>query len=109
MLAYETVNNVWPVSFFNKQTPLFATQPTASAIVQGQMLSRSLLTPGVMTNAAGGTVTGRFAFATPTIVPNAGSTNVYVTVTPVDVFYYNNATTTVNVTVRSNGTLILLH
>jgi autotransporter-associated beta strand protein len=82
-----------------KGTPTLAV-PTASAIAYGQALSSSALTGGAATNVNNGVaVAGGFAFTTPTIVPNAGTTNVSVTFTPADTKNYNLATTTVAVSV----------
>ncbi|MGD0745103.1 MAG: hypothetical protein ABSA45_08100, partial [Verrucomicrobiota bacterium] len=52
------------------------------------------------TNAAGAAVDGSFAFTTPGIAPNAGTTNVSVTFTPTDATDYSTATATVSVTVN---------
>ena len=89
-----------------KQTPLVATVPTTTAITYGQTLASSTLGTGAVTNAAGGTVAGTFAFTTPTIAPNAGSTNVSVTFTPTDSADYNTATATVTVTVNKQTPLV---
>jgi hypothetical protein len=84
----------------NPQTPLVATMPTATAITYGQTLASSTLGTGLATNAAGGTVSGTFAFTTPGITPDAGNTNVSVTFTPADAVDYAPATASVNVTVN---------
>jgi prolyl-tRNA editing enzyme YbaK/EbsC (Cys-tRNA(Pro) deacylase) len=89
-----------------KQTPVVATAPTPSAIAYGQTLASSTLSGGTVTNAAGGTVTGSFAYTTPTIAPNAGSTNVSVTFTPTDTANYNTATKTITVTVNKGTPII---
>jgi len=83
----------------NAQTPAVQTPPIAGAIIYGQTLASSGLIGGAMTNAVGGTVSGSFAFTTPGIAPNAGTTNVSVTFTPTDTTDYNTTTLMVNVTV----------
>ena len=83
----------------NAQTPAVQTPPTAGAISYGQTLASSALSGGAMTNAAGGMVGGGFAFTTPGIAPNAGTTNVSVTFTPTNTTDYNSTTLMVNVTV----------
>lgn len=80
-------------------TPVL-TAPTASAIVYGQTLASSTLTGGAATNAYNGAaVAGSFAFTTPGLAPDVGTTNAGVTFTPVDTNDYASATTTVSVTV----------
>jgi prolyl-tRNA editing enzyme YbaK/EbsC (Cys-tRNA(Pro) deacylase) len=69
----------------NQATPVIGTLPTASTITYGQTLANSTLSGGAASTA------GSFAFTTPTIAPNAGTTNVPVTFTPTDT---NNYTTT---------------
>ncbi len=84
-----------------KATPLLKTSPSSSPIIYGQALSASSFTGGSVTNAAGVTVPGAFAFTTPSIVPGAaGVTNVSVVFTPTDSTDYNSITTTVGVTVN---------
>ena len=84
----------------NKQTPLLATMPTAATITYGQMLTAASLSGGSVTNAAGATVTGSFAYTAPTTVPNAGAASQGVIFTPDDTNNYNNVSTSVSVTVN---------
>jgi prolyl-tRNA editing enzyme YbaK/EbsC (Cys-tRNA(Pro) deacylase) len=102
---YNTATTTVSVSV-NKQTPVVATAPTPSAIAYGQTLAASTLSGGTVTNASGATVTGNFAYTTPTIAPNAGTTNVSVTFTPTDTVNYNTATKTVVVTVSKATPII---
>jgi hypothetical protein len=90
----------------SKQTPVVATAPTATGIAYGQTLAAATLSGGTVTNAAGATVSGSFAYATPGLVPNAGTTNVSVTFTPSDTVNYNTATATVTVTVNTQTPII---
>jgi hypothetical protein len=78
----------------NKATPTITTAPTASAITYGQTLASSTLSGGV------GSVSGSFAFTTPTTAPGAGTASQSVTFTPTDTTDYNTVTTTVSVTVN---------
>ncbi len=86
----------------NPQTPLIATAPTAgTAITYGQTLSAAGLTGGSVTNAAGVTLAGSFAYTSPATVPDAGTPAESVTFTPADTNNYSSASTTVSVTVNS--------
>jgi glucuronoarabinoxylan endo-1,4-beta-xylanase len=90
----------------NQQTPIISTIPTASAITYGQTLAASSLSGGAMTNAAGATVNGAFAFTIPGILPFAGTTNVPVTFTPADTVDYTTATNNVPVTVNAASIIV---
>ena len=81
------------------QTPVLQTAPTASAIVFGQTLASSTLSGGSVTNAAGATVSGSFAFTSPSTAPGAGTSSQPVKFTPADTAHYNSLTFNVNVTV----------
>jgi autotransporter-associated beta strand protein len=85
---------------FIKSTPVLKTLPTASAIIYGQMLGASILSGGVVTNAAGTVVPGSFAFTIPSTTPSAGTASQTVTFTPTDTTNYNtisfNASVTIN-------------
>ncbi len=81
----------------SKATPTINTPPTASAITSGQTLASSSLTGG------SASVPGTFSFTTPSAVPSAGTASQDVTFTPTDTANYNNATTTVSVTVNAGG------
>ena len=85
----------------NPQTPLIATAPTATtSITYGQTLFNAGLTGGSVTNAEGATVTGTFAYTSPSATPNAGTASQGVTFTPDDTVNYTTAATTVSVTVN---------
>ena len=82
--------------------PMTQTAPVASAIISGQALSSSVVTGGVFTNLAGMTVVmAGTNFVTPSIVPNAGTTNVSVYFVPVDTTDYLNVTNVVTVLVNA--------
>jgi hypothetical protein len=81
----------------SKATPTI-TWPAASGITYGQTLASSTLTGGSALNGTT-TVTGAFAFATPTTVPTAGTQSESVTFTPTDTTDYNPVTGSVNVVV----------
>ena len=84
----------------NKQTPVLKTAPTASTITNGNTLSLSILTGGVVTNAfSTNVVTGTFAFTTPSATPVVGTASQLVTFTPTDTTDYNSITLNVSVTV----------
>ena len=90
---YNTVTGTVDVTV-NKADPTVSTWPTASAITYGQTLASSTLTGG------SASVTGTFAFTTPTIAPDAGTAAQSVTFTPTDTTNYNTVTGTVDVTVN---------
>lgn len=84
----------------NQQTPVLKTAPTASTITNGNTLSISILTGGVVTNAFNtNMVAGSFAFTTPSATPGVGTANQSVTFTPTDTADYNSITLNVSVTV----------
>ncbi len=98
---YNDVTNTVSVTV-NKGTPLVATATTASAITVGQTLASSTVTAGSFTNLAGAAVViASSGFVTPTIAPNAGTTNVSVYYVPSDTADYNDVTNTVTITVYS--------
>ncbi len=82
-----------------KQTPVVSVPPQSSDLVYGQSLSQALLSGGAVTNAAGESVPGGFAFVDPAWVPWAGVTNGVVRFDATDFSNYNSATTAVNVVV----------
>jgi hypothetical protein len=90
------------------QGALSLTAPAASAITNGQTLASSILSGGAATSVNNNNVPGSFAFANPSITPNAGTTNVSVTFTPSDPTDYSSATTTVTVSVVENQTVLKL-
>jgi prolyl-tRNA editing enzyme YbaK/EbsC (Cys-tRNA(Pro) deacylase) len=102
---YNNANTTVAVTV-GQQTPVVATLPTASPISYGQTLARSTLSGGTVTNAAGALVTGSFAFATPAIAPEPGTTNVIVTFTPADAANYSSVTTAVTVTVAKQTPVV---
>ena len=80
-----------------KATPVITTDPTASAITYGQMLSESILTSGLAS------VEGMFSWTTGTTEPSvsdSGVTAYSVTFTPADSANYDE--TTANVTLMVN-------
>jgi hypothetical protein len=79
----------------NKATPTVTAWPTASAITYGQTLASSPLSGGAAS------VSGTFAWTTPTIVPSAGTPSESVTFTPTDTTDYNTATGSVSMTVNA--------
>ena len=84
----------------NPQTPVLKTAPTTSTITNGQPLSASILTGGVVTNAfSTNVVAGTFAFTTPAATPGVGAAPQPVTFTPTDTVNFNSFTLNVNVTV----------
>ncbi len=91
--TYNTVTGNVNVTV-NKATPTVNTWPNASAINLGQALSSSTLSSG------SASVSGSFAFTTPSTVPSAvGTYTASVTFTPSST-NYNTVTGTVNVTVN---------
>ena len=93
----------------NKVTPIVQTNATASTITYGQTLASSTLTGGTFTNVAGqAVVMASTNFVTPTLAPNAGTTNVQVYYVPVNSVDYSNPTNTVTVTVNTNTPVLTL-
>src|SRR5579859_102785 len=83
-------------------SPIILAPPTASAISYGQTLASSTLTGGAVSNVAAALpVDGKFNFASLSVEPNAGSTNVPVIFTPADPTIYNYVTTNVSITVST--------
>ncbi|MEI6569116.1 MAG: Ig-like domain repeat protein, partial [Verrucomicrobiota bacterium] len=78
----------------NKLDPGVTNWPTATAITYGQRLTNSTLSGGAAA------VPGVFAFTTPSTVPTAGTAPRSVSFTPTDSAHWNNATSTVSVTVN---------
>jgi hypothetical protein len=78
----------------NPATPTVSAWPAATAITYGQTLASSTLTGG------SASVSGAFAWTTPTIVPSGGTPSESVTFTPTDTTDYNTVTGSVNVTVN---------
>ncbi|HKO17383.1 MAG TPA: putative Ig domain-containing protein, partial [Acidobacteriaceae bacterium] len=82
----------------DKATPTVSAWPAASAITVGQPLSASTLAGG------SASVPGTFAFATPSLLPAAGTSPQTVIFTPADTSNQNTVTGSVNVTVAyGNG------
>jgi hypothetical protein len=92
--SYGTVTSNIASLTVNKATPTITTVPTATSIGYGQTLAFSALSGG------GASVTGTFAWTTPSTLPNAGTVIQDVTFTPSDTANYNTATTSVSVTVN---------
>jgi len=78
----------------SKATPTITSSPTATSITYGQTLSSSTLSGG------SGSVSGSFAWTTPTTAPATGTSSQSITFTPSDATDYNTATGTVSVTVN---------
>jgi hypothetical protein len=78
-----------------KGTPVITADPTASGLVEGQVLADSILSGGVAS------VPGTFAWTDSSITPPVGTTSYGVTFTPSDAANYNTATTAASVTVVS--------
>jgi hypothetical protein len=79
----------------NKATPTVSAWPTASAINLGQTLASSTLSGGTAS------VSGTFAWTTPSTSPGAGTPSESVTFTPADTADYTTVTGSVNVTVNN--------
>jgi hypothetical protein len=77
-----------------KVTPTISVWPTASSIVAGETLSYSSLSVGTAS------VSGTFAFTSPSLAPGAGTTLQSVTFTPTDTADYNSVVSTVIVAVN---------
>ncbi len=77
-----------------KTTPTISAWPAASVLTYGQSLALSTLTGGTAS------VTGTFAWATPSTTPSAGTPSESVTFTPTDSTDYNTASGSVVVTVN---------
>ena len=81
----------------DKASPNVTAWPTASAITYGQTLVDSTLSGG------SATPSGSFTFTTPSTAPSAGTASQSVTYTPTDTANYNNAGSTVSVTVNARA------
>jgi O-glycosyl hydrolase len=91
---YNTVKG--PINIMvNKATPTVIAWPTASTINYGQTLASSTLSGGMAS------VSGTFAWTTPTTEPSAGTQSESVTFTPADAADNNTVTGSVSVTVNS--------
>lgn len=90
--AYTTVMGTVTVTV-NRATPTVTTWPAPSAIAYGQTLASSTLTGGTAS------VTGTFAWTTPTTAPGTGTDSESVTFTPSDSTDLNAVTGSVSVTV----------
>ena len=78
----------------NQEVPVITTNPVATTITYGQVLTNSSLSGGAAN------VSGVFVFTTPTIAPHAGVTNISVIFTPTDTTNYANVATDITVTVN---------
>ena len=81
---FAATTGIVTVSTDTRATPTVTAWPTASGITYGQALSASTLTGGTAS------VTGSFAFTTPSTVPPAGTYSASVTFTPTDLTSYKN-------------------
>ena len=80
----------------NRTTPVITKAPVAAAIIYGQPLSAATLSGGTAS------VPGKFAFASPTAIPKAGTNYYPVVFTPTDTANYTPATVQVSVSVTVN-------
>ena len=90
---YNTVTGTVSVTV-NKATPTVTAWPTASAITNGQTLASSTLSGGTAS------VSGTFAWTTPTTAPSVGTPSESVTFTPTDAVDYSTVTGSVSLTVN---------
>ena len=95
---YNTATTTVTVTVNGKTTPTVTAWPTASAIYYDQTLLSSVLTGGTA-SVGGTTLTGTFAWTTPTTLPTAGTDLESVTFTPSDTTDYSTVTNTISVTV----------
>jgi autotransporter-associated beta strand protein len=87
----------------NKGTPVL-TAPIAGPLSSGQTLASAILVGGRAINPLNNKqIPGSFAFTSPSLAPNVGTSNVSVTFTPVDTVNDSGAITTVAVTVLEPG------
>jgi O-glycosyl hydrolase len=91
---YTTATGSVTVTVNQATTPTITALPTASAITYGQTLASSTLTGGT------GSVSGTFAWTTPTTAPTIGMQSESVTFTPSDTTDYATVTGSVTVTVN---------
>jgi hypothetical protein len=80
----------------NRATPVITKAPVAATIIYGQPLSAATLTGGTAS------VPGKFAFASPTTIPKAGTNYYPVVFTPTDTVNYTPVTVQVSVRVTVN-------
>jgi hypothetical protein len=85
-----------------KATPTITQPPTASDITSGQTLLSSRLNGGTASVEAA-SVSGTFAFTTPSAIPAVGTSSQSVTFTPSDSANYDTATSSVSVKVNPAG------
>ena len=81
-----------------KATPAITTPPTATDITFGQSLANTTL------NGGAASVSGSFIFIAPATEPPVGTASHSVTFTPADTLNYENAITSVSVTVNAAAT-----
>ncbi len=92
--TYNTVTGTVTVKV-GLATPTVTTWPTASSITYGQTLASSTLTGGAAS------VSGTFAFTTPSTAPGVGTYSAPVTFTPTDTAKYGTVAGTANVVVAA--------
>ena len=80
-----------------KATPTITTLPIAAIITDGQALSAVSLSGG------SASVSGSFAFSTPSFIPAAGASTQSLTFTPADSTNYNSVTTSMTVLVQGTN------
>ena len=97
---YTTVTG--SVSVAVKALPTVSTWPTASPITDGETLASSTLSGGTAS------VTGSFAWTTPSTTPAVGTASYSVTFTPNDTTDYATVTGSVSITVTAAATSITI-
>ena len=99
---YNTATTTVSVTVGNKTTPTVSAWPTASAIIYGQTLASSVLSPVTAAVPGNASVAGTFTWTAPTTVPGAGTPSESVTFTPTDTTNYNTVTGSVTLTVSKD-------
>jgi hypothetical protein len=89
----------------DQATTTISVLPTVGPLTYGQQLSAASLNGGSAVSGSA-TVSGTFAFTTPTTVPPLGTSSQSITFTPADPTDYSTATGTVMVTVSQAGAMI---
>lgn len=96
-----SINAGQTLNVLNKIIPVITVWPTASTIVYGQTLGDSILSGGTAS------VSGTFAFTTPSIAPDAGTSDQSVTFTPDDTNNFEKVLFDVQVTVEELPTTLI--
>jgi hypothetical protein len=96
--TYNSATGTSPAVTVSQATPTVSAWPTASSITSGQTLASSTLSGGTAS------VSGTFAWTTPSTVPPQGTSSQSVTFTPADTTDYSTVTGQVSVTVNNQAT-----